>query len=74
MNEHELVDRIFELLEELKEEIYKNKYALDYYNALDIAIMFGLQGLKTQVRYILTNIRVPRSKQHIKKQLLKLTK
>ena len=74
MNEFDVLDRIFQLLRELEEEIRKNKYALSYFYSLPEAAMFGLEGVKVQVRYILNNIRVPREKKSIKKELLKLTK
>lgn len=66
--------RALELLEQLKPEIVKNPYATTYYNAMgDAGNLYGLEGTRTQIRYILVNVRVPKEKKAVKQELLKLT-
>ena len=66
--------RALELLEQLKPEIMKNPYATTYYNAMPlIPQMYGDEGVRVQIRYILVNVRVPKEKKAVKQELLKLT-
>lgn len=66
--------RATELLEQLMPEIRKNPYAMTYYRALgDSEAMYGADGFRVQIRYILVNVRVPKEKKHIRVELLKLT-
>jgi len=66
--------RAIELLEQLMPEIKKNPYAMTYYQALGGSeAMYGADGFRVQIRYILVNVRVPKEKKHIRVELLKLT-